>query len=488
MKNLTNRPTTSQRKREVIALASLFGKSSNKKQSLGTGDTYFGINAIKDWIYSNLKEVDSKKAVEFFKSNSLKELVSKIHSTLYNNFTYVADGYDQDLQSPNYAFHNRHVGMDCKSFTILASTFLLVNNVKHYLRKIKQFADRPDEFSHIYIVVPTDQQTANLASGYYVLDATLSSNTEPLFIEKHDIFMKQLPYNGLNGANNNANGLNNSFDFGEMFKDVDWGDLKSIFKSLSCLGGSAYSSARLQQDINLASAIISERIKAINESAFNNDMVSLGKEVQNFFGFVATMNHIFIEKKHSNGWNSCTTKALNSIIDWSHKVRYVGGKALIVWFDRYYDVTFNVNAKRYYSSSIFNALWAGYMSPTDNTQWAGEYTLVRKNPNEEVKAFVYNDYLTSIDSPAQINETSFLNSLSTVLIPLVTSQTNGSNDTSNDGTGNQNTYEPIGNNNNEPKKASTANLFFGGVLLGTAVYYGGKAIANSKKSKNKNQK
>ena len=202
-------PTTHQRIANANALAALFSSSKCKKTYLGKGDTFFGIDQIREWILSNHDEIDRGKAVALFQGATLQETIANIHFALHTHFKYDADGYEQQLRAPNCAWSQRNTGLDCKSFTVLASVFLLKLGIKHHLRKIKQPFGRPDEYSHIYVVVPQNQETANLKDGYYTLDGTLKSNIEPIFTTHHDIFMEKLPYYGLKGVQSNVSPIQN---------------------------------------------------------------------------------------------------------------------------------------------------------------------------------------------------------------------------------------------------------------------------------------
>src|SRR5690606_29324173 len=74
-------------------------------------------------------------------------------------------------------------------------------NVLHYIRRIKQPQFNPDHWSHVYIVVPKDQDKGNLELGYYIIDGTLHINEETPYIEKHDTKMgTSMPHVWLNGA------------------------------------------------------------------------------------------------------------------------------------------------------------------------------------------------------------------------------------------------------------------------------------------------
>ena len=50
------------------------------------------------------------------------------------------------------------------------------------------------------MVVPIDQETASLESGYYTIDGTRKNKSEGKFTIAKDIFMGELLHLGLNGA------------------------------------------------------------------------------------------------------------------------------------------------------------------------------------------------------------------------------------------------------------------------------------------------
>lgn len=202
MPNSYQPPTTRQRITNVNALAALFSNSTCTKTYLGEGDTFFGINQIKDWILQNHDEIKQNEAIALLKGKTLQESVANIHYALNTHFKYDEDGWEQQLRAPNCAWQQRNTGLDCKSFTVLASVFLYKLGIKHYLRKIKQPYLRPNEYSHIYVVVPINQNTTNLKEGYITLDATVNNNVEPIFSKSYDIPMTKLPYYGLKGASN----------------------------------------------------------------------------------------------------------------------------------------------------------------------------------------------------------------------------------------------------------------------------------------------
>ena len=170
-----------------------------KPQDLGNGDTYHSINEMKDWVLDTYQQINKKEAKKHFSKAQLSDTCAAIHEFLYNHFQYKADSLKQNLYSPSCAWENRHEGIDCKSYSIVASCILVQLGIKHYIRKIKQPGHNPDAWSHVYVIVPVDQKKGLLTSGYFTIDGTIATTIEPIFTTKHDIYM-DLPHQGLKGA------------------------------------------------------------------------------------------------------------------------------------------------------------------------------------------------------------------------------------------------------------------------------------------------
>lgn len=173
----------------------LMPKSNCKSTYIGAGDTDFSMNGIKAHIekYNNQTAKISPK----FRRNTVKATCDAIYDFLYNHVQYKADDRDQLLRSPACSWSQRREGIDCKSYSIFSGCILANLGMKFYIRKIKQPSLAPDEFTHVYIIVPEDQKTGKLSAGYYVIDATKHQNTEATFTAKKDIYMS-LPHYGLN--------------------------------------------------------------------------------------------------------------------------------------------------------------------------------------------------------------------------------------------------------------------------------------------------
>jgi hypothetical protein len=173
----------------------LFPKVSSERTYLGNGNTFVTVRLMQKWIEKH--NYQTKKVAKLLQRNSLKETCDRIYWFLYNHIQYKADKLNQDLQSPSFAFEHRAKGMDCKSYSVFASCILVNLGIKHHIRQIRQPSWKPNLFTHVYVIVPLNQLTGNIKDGYFIIDATTSTNQEPIYIMAEDTEVN-LPHFGLN--------------------------------------------------------------------------------------------------------------------------------------------------------------------------------------------------------------------------------------------------------------------------------------------------
>lgn len=175
----------------------LIEKPKNQKIKLEKGDTFYSVSMMKVWVETFYKQV--AKLSKILKGKTIQETCDKIHYFLYYDIQYQADGVIQNLRSPANSWFNRREGIDCKSYSIFASSVLMNLGIKHYIRQIKQPKFNPKQYTHVYVVVPFDQASGKLDKGHTIIDGTIMSNKEPSYTDKKDVFMDQkLPHIGLN--------------------------------------------------------------------------------------------------------------------------------------------------------------------------------------------------------------------------------------------------------------------------------------------------
>jgi len=185
---------------EGTMYSALFSSSKCTLTDLGKGDTEFTINKMKEWVLKSQQQLDTKLVQQLFSKPALQATATNIHYFLYNHFQYKADGADQNLRSPNCAWQQRRSGIDCKTYSIIASVLLLKCNLIHYIRRIKQPNFNPTQYTHVYVVVPFDQVNGDLTKGHYTIDGTLPTMHEPAQLKPDDIFMSKMSHYGLMGA------------------------------------------------------------------------------------------------------------------------------------------------------------------------------------------------------------------------------------------------------------------------------------------------
>lgn len=175
----------------------LIEKPKGQKVKLKKGDTFYSVSMMKLWVETFYNQVT--KLSQILKGKTIQETSDKIHYFLYYDIQYQADGLTQNLRSPANSWFNRREGIDCKSYSIFASSVLMNLGIKHYIRQIKQPKFNPKQYTHVYVIVPFDQVSGKLDKGYAIIDGTIQSNKEPNYTDKKDVFMDQkLPHIGLN--------------------------------------------------------------------------------------------------------------------------------------------------------------------------------------------------------------------------------------------------------------------------------------------------
>lgn len=453
---------------------SLFPTPKEKKVRLQKGDTHTSIELIIKWALENNHEV--KLVAPKLKKGSLSETCYAIHDFLFNHFQYEADGEAQLLRSPAYAWKHRYKGIDCKSYSIIASCILLQLGIKHYIRKIKQPAFNPEHFTHVYVIVPVNQTTGSLNQGYYTIDGTLKSTQEPNYINKKDFFMDKLQHYGLNGTTGNLEGLNGfSYD-----------DVKSAFSTpISCWGGSAFSGDRANSEGQKIGAYFELLLNKINNNVASNDLVSLSQNVNKLDGIVNTAILGYTEKRgRDGGWNKCTTESIDrmlKILEFYKKIALVG---LMAWLNTYFDLK-KTGVKKYDNGAQFEDVdpkfYFSSRNPANRFYDADVYTFTLKEGITQIPQFEFTPYVEQAASnPNSFDPQTFLQGLSNVLVSFSGNGT-GTGTGAIDSNG-QNIY----NQNNRPKSTSKAGgLILGAIALGGLVWGFSKMKDTGKGSKTK---
>jgi len=171
---------------------------SCKTTPLGSGNTFFTVDRMKDWI-EKYRHQTAKIALRL-EGRTVEETVNNIYQFLYDHIQYTADGSLQQLRSPACTWMQRKQGVDCKSYSVFASSILSNLGIIHAVRQVRQTYFYPEEFTHVYVVIFKDQSKEHYDSNAptFVLDATKHQNTEVNYLEKVDLYMNKLAHVGLN--------------------------------------------------------------------------------------------------------------------------------------------------------------------------------------------------------------------------------------------------------------------------------------------------
>lgn len=428
----------------------LIPKSKCIATNAGVGYTDHSINVMLDCI--NNYSWQMKKVAEKIKKRSLKKCAQSVFDFIYNHFQYKADDELQKLRSPSCSWHERYKGIDCKSYSILASCILHEMGINHYIRKIIQPGSpemSTDErknfersFSHVYVIVPIDQENNTLSQGYYVVDGTVRNNEEPIFLKSKDEFMQGLPHVMMNKPNRKyKNGLGDPITYGGIkdgiTNEINKIDVKAISTKLikdkflsklslsnifgflkipiNCWGGSAYSESELTRDIKEIEAFSVDTLNAMNDALQANNMQLFNDKVNWFFGITAHTKKRMAAKK-AQGWNKCSTEKFTAaqlaLTFWETVV----AKALDAWLDKsFYStpgaiVTYDT-AKRYLAKSPMQ--WGAGGSSLNSVSVSLPYeTFTKKDPSTQIPSFPMTDYVYSMATkPSSFDPAAYLDDI-----------------------------------------------------------------------------
>lgn len=230
----------------------IFPKVACKRTELGDGDTFFSVQQIVTTINNYFYQCE--KIAKLLKGKSLSISCRNVHQFLYSHFQYHADSDVQQLRSPSCSWAQRFTGIDCKSYTILAGAILKAMGYNSFVRQIKQpYSLYPDDFSHVYLVVPISQEDKDLNKGYYVIDGTIPTMQETPFSEKSDVIVMDMKHIGLNGTQNTLFGFApkkglRATDDGKTYKGYEGSKTENIVKDGNKVIGDLFNVAGTVKD------------------------------------------------------------------------------------------------------------------------------------------------------------------------------------------------------------------------------------------------
>lgn len=435
----------------------LIPKTTCKATFLGKGMTDFSVDKMAGMV--KMYAFQMSKVAELFRNKSLQQTCNDIHKWCYWHFQYKADKETQYLRSPSCSWYSRVEGIDCKSYTIIASCILTNLGIKHYIRRIKQPGFAPELWTHVYVVVPKNQKNSKLSEGYFVIDGTVETLQESVFTQTSDLFMDMEHY-GLNGSHR---GL--GITYSELSKHLSLNNIKSLFSGgwkPNCIGGSLDTDdfyASLENIVPAFEKMIDDVNLAVNNG---NDIIP---KINTLLRVAAQMqSHSRV--KASGSWKStCSKNAVDlyqAAGEYYYNIVYTG---FMQWLKYYFDIetstvqvpnnTFDIEMRFDKGSSIeqTQATIVTKISPKANTT--------------NVKQFVITPYIGDKENQSNFNLQTFLSDIKEVVAVFAPSNTGSGNNTGSGTNYNNGTVTYTGTN------LKTASL---GGIAGVALFAAGAAF------------
>lgn len=437
---------------------SLIPKSKCQTTYLGDGQTDFSINKMEQLVLDHATQTEKLAIV--LKKPQLNSTTLTVHEFLYNHFQYKADNSDQMLRSPACSWYTRKEGIDCKSYSIFASCLLLNMGITHYIRKIKQPGYAPDEFTHVYVIVPIDQTNGTLKKGYYTIDGTIPNMIEPAFIGTSDLKMSGNRHYGLNGVNRNQpHGLGLSVG---KFKLSDLSSIKSFMSSISCMFPTTYDKGTITKIHNSMDTYFNNLIAKINQAVVNDNDAEFSKAVNEFFA-ITDLGLRASQKKLTEGWNACSSGGIQGVIKaWDFYKTNVGN-ALQAWIaDGFVAATNGTpNTFSFNSTNLYKTYGMGATTVNMTVSRQGINYQPKGTP---IKKFEITPYVASSNSNS-FNAISFMQSLGTVIATFVP-------DDQNDNPNQGGSYVQDINPDGTPKVSTmSTGTIVGGLIVAGGLYY-----------------
>lgn len=481
----------------------LIPKSSCKKTDAGTGFTDLSINIMVEVV--NEYSWQMQDVADVLEKSSLKQTIDAIHSFEYNHFQYNADLNDQFIRSSACSWFQRVSGIDCKSYSIIASSILLELEISHYIRKTSYDITQPNEFTHVYVVVPVDQKTYNLNKGYYIIDGTIEENIEPFAVNKKDQFMSGLKHYVLNGyaglnsgpddepsggssTSSTASSVYHAAESSGWFKKIS---LKNIIGGLKtpigCWGGTAYSAAVVTADIDSLATYSQKALNEMNDALQANDMQLFSEKANEYEGMVSLFVLCVYQKMNERSWNSCSR---GNLISCGEAVLFYQ-KAILgslhAWLDEYF--TNVVIGSRAYNGNMVhtkNALpFASWVSPIP--QWSVPFEKFTKKTPLPVPNFQPTEYTYSlIKTPGAFKPEDYIKGFQQIYGVIQNPSTIFTGSSTSGGTPPITTSGSPVLTQTTPKTPTTSNAGMGIVgflLIGGAIFYGMNAFSNPTNAK-----
>lgn len=482
----------------------LIPKTLCKGTSIGNGDTDFSLRKMKEVIEKF--NFQTEKIAHKFQKPTIEATVAAIKDFVYNHFQYRADTDVQFIRTPSCSWYQRHSGIDCKSYSIIASSILSNLDIPHALRKIKQPGYNPTSWTHVYVVIPDTTDNDN----YYVIDGTLPEDEEPLFIDFKDLDI--MKHEMLNGA---ADGGNSGQTWEQIYKGIGYAeqataagskggkllDLKNmrgrnfvekLLNAAKCFNAAfppkpvagRPAGASLQEAITRIQEHFENLAIRINEALSRRDMVQFNKTVAEL-RYSPKMFFDAYRKKQQDDYHACTNANINVAVDALYFYETIGVAALDAWLNTYFvsngtNGNIKMNSNDYLGIDHFFFSFNSVPIYVDKPVTA--YT-TKPLSYDPIKAFVLTRYLGEVNNTSEFDAAKFLGGINQVAASFQ------NQNSQNQGTINPATGQPYPSNIQDfnsngglpPQKASMNVL--GMLLIAGAAVYGVKEFSKENKTK-----
>ena len=236
---------------------------------------------------------------------------------------------------------------------------------------------------------------------------------------------------GLSGANVAADlsAIDSANELEQYVSLISSSSLNSILQGVECVDGTPYSAIMANTDKTNIINIVTGLIVNINIAVHNNNMIALTTAVSDFYGYTNLLEKSIASKKRQQSWSDCTQRNFSIVLELVNHIREVGGQALSIWLNENFNIT-KQNTTNTYRSDLLDELRASYVRPMVLVKQE-KMQFSFKNINNQVKAFLYSDYMASVKSINSIDKAMLFNSYKVTLEPNNRGK-NSDNNTNND--------------------------------------------------------
>lgn len=332
---------------------SLLPKVVCERRFVGKGSTDFSVSQMKNCVTEF--NYQTKPIARLLNASELGQLCNNVHVFLFNHFDYDADTDDQFLRSPACSWYHRYSGIDCKSYTIVASCILTNLQVNHFIRKVSY--DEPGNYTHVYAIIPVDQSISNWEDlgDYYMIDGTIPTMKELDYKYAKDEFMSGMKHYVLNGRpylnglastpedqpGDGGSGSGISFNqIGSFFKKINFSSISGLFSNIACWGGTAYNADILGLNVTKLNDEVNNRIIVINQDVAQLNTTKLASDLKELFARLWVIWDASILKKSDFNGNSCTDGNFDAFINVVSFYLFQVFPALQAHLDQYFTILY----------------------------------------------------------------------------------------------------------------------------------------------------